>query len=36
MNKDEKSKKEFAKKPFNSSNTIKEGDEFILDIKRMG
>ena len=36
MNKSDKNKKEFSKKPFNSPKTIKEGDEFILDIKRMG
>ena len=31
-----KTKKEFNKKPFNGNKDIKEGSEFILDIKRLG
>ena len=31
-----KTKKEFNKKPFNDNKDIKEGSEFILDIKRLG
>ena len=30
-----KTKKEFNKKPFNGNKDIKEGSEFILDIKRV-
>ena len=36
MSKNEKNQKEFSKKPFTSPREVKEGNEFILDIKRMG
>jgi 23S rRNA (uracil-5-)-methyltransferase RumA len=36
MSKQEKNKKDFEKKPSNGFKNIKENDQFILDIKRMG